>query len=213
MAWEETRGTSRVALAAARHVAHADDAKTRTDEATRLPVRSPRPRLLVGAGAALVVLALVAFLALRGGADDTRAAALVKHPFGLPAAVGPSPPRFSGNHIPLGCGSWSSSAAPSTTRGGTTKPLKGEGGPVMDLPAASCSDTRCTGTITSSSGRTFPFTWDGHRLVVTHSDLLERGKKSACVDTVTGEVQPIALSAADLPTTARTDPSRDPRSG
>ena len=51
MAWKETRGTSRVALAAARHVAHSDDAKTRTDEATRLPVRSPRPRVLAGVGA------------------------------------------------------------------------------------------------------------------------------------------------------------------
>jgi hypothetical protein len=84
----------------------------------------------------------------------------------------------------------------STTRGGATKPLRQRGDPVeWTFPAAACSDTQCSGTITSSSGRKFPFTWDGHRLVVTHKDLVERGNKSACVDTVTGEVQPIASSA------------------
>jgi len=198
VAWEETRGTSRVALAAARHVAHADDAKTRTDEATRLPVRSPRRAILIGAGAAVVVLALVAYLALRGGADDTRPAALVDStPSATATPTGPSPADVLGESHPSGVWKLVVVGRTVTTRGGTTKPLKERGDPVeWTFPAASCSDTRCSGTITSSSGRTFPFTWDGHRLVVTRSDQLERDKKSACVDTVTGAVQPIASSAA-----------------
>lgn len=198
MAWKETRGSSRVVLAAARHVAHADDAKARSDEATRLPTRSLRPRVLAGAGAAVIVLALIAFLTLRGGADDTPSAALVKStPSASATPTGPSPADVLEESHPSGVWKLVIVGRTSTTRGGTTKPLKERSDAVeWTFPAASCSDTLCSGTINSSSGRKFPFTWDGHRLVVTRSDQVERGKKSACVDTVTGEVQPIASSAA-----------------
>jgi hypothetical protein len=200
VAWEETRGTSRVALATARHVAHADDAKTRTDEASRLAVRSRRPRVLAGVGAAVIVLVLIAFLTLRGAADGTRPAALVR---GTPSAsatpTGPSPAEVLQESHPSGVWNLVIVGRTTTTRGGTTKPLKERGGAVeWTFPAAACSDTQCSGTITSSSGRKFPFTWDGHRLVVTHNDLVERGKKAACVDSVTREVRPIASSADRL---------------
>ena len=169
MAWEETRGSSRVVLAAARHVAHADDAKARTDEATRLPARSLRPRVLAGVGAAVVVLALIAFLTLRGGADDARPVALVKStPSASATPTEPSPADVLEESHPSGLWKLVIVGRTLTTRGGTTKPLKERGDSVeWSFPAASCSDTRCSGTISSSSGRTFPFTWDGHRLLVT----------------------------------------------
>jgi hypothetical protein len=199
MAWKETRGSSRVALAAARHVAHADDAKARTDEATRLPTRSLRPRVLAGVGASVVVLALVAFLAVRGGAadDETHPAALVEStPSASATPTEPTPADVLEESHPSGVWKLVIVGRTTTTRGGTTTPLKGKGDPVeWTFPAASCSDTQCSGTISSSSGREFPFSWDGRRLDVTRTGLVEHGKKQACVDVETGEPRPIETSA------------------
>ena len=127
MAWEETRGSSRVVLAAARHVAHADDAKARTDEATRLRARSLRPRVLAGVGAAVIVLALIAFLTLRGGADDARTVALVKStPSASATPTEPSPADVLEESHPSGLWKLVIVGRTLTTRGGTTKPLKDE---------------------------------------------------------------------------------------
>jgi hypothetical protein len=52
-----------------------------------------------------------------------------------------------------------------------------------------------TGVAADSSGREFPFTWNGDRLRVTRPDKVERDVKRPCVDTVTGEEEPIAVSA------------------
>lgn len=198
MAWEETRGASRVVVASARHVAHADDAKARTDEASRMPVRSMRPRVLAGAGAAVVVLALIALVAFRGDADEADRAALAK-PKATPSATPSAPTRAQvlTEAAPSGVYRLVIVGRTTTTRGGQTKPLKERDDPMTwTLPAADCSDTQCSGTITSSSGNTFPFTWDGRRLAVTHADDVSRNNKAACVDTETGAVQPIAESAA-----------------
>ena len=203
MAWEETRGTTTRVVVAARRVAHVDDAKSRADEATHLPVRSVRPRVLVGAGASVVVLALVAFLAFRGGADPADPAALT-------AAVGatapatpsatpsePTPADVLTEAAPSGVYRLVIVGRTTTTRGGSTTPLKERDDPKKwTFPAAECSDTQCSGTITSSSGNTFPFTWNGRRLTITHPDDSSRNKKEACVDTETGAVMPIAESAA-----------------
>jgi hypothetical protein len=84
-----------------------------------------------------------------------------------------------------------------TTRGGTTSPLNNNSKAVRwTFPAADCSDTVCSGTITSSSDKSFAFSWDGHRLDVIHPDTVATDPKVACVDTTTGAVQPIAQSAA-----------------
>ena len=66
----------------------------------------------------------------------------------------------------------------------------------MDLPRRTCSETQCSGTISSSSGKTFAFSWDGRKLVVTRENTTRRDKKQACVNKETGEVQPIETSAA-----------------
>jgi hypothetical protein len=200
MAWEETRGASRVVVAGARHVAHADDAKARADEASRLPTKSLRPRVLAGAGAGAVVLALVAFLVLRGGSDDPVDRAALADTDPTPTASAPAEPTAAEvltGSMPSGVYRLVIVGVSSTTRGGATTPLKNRSDPVeWTVPAADCSDTQCSGTISSSSGSTFPFTWDGKRLVVVRADDVERDKKRACVDTVTGEVRSIATSAA-----------------
>ena len=200
MAWEETRGSSRGVLAGARHVAHADDAKGRSDEASRLPARSLRPRVLAGAGAALVVLALIAFLLLQGGDKSTDRAALVDAP-PTPSSspTGPSPAAVLEESAPTGVWKVVVVGRTLTTRGGQTKPLKQREDPLLwTFPAAACSDTECSGTLSSSSGKDFSFTWDGRALTVAREDAVYRNKKEACIDTETGVVQPIEQSAARI---------------
>ena len=81
MAWEEVRGSSRVVVAAAHQVAHADDAKSRVDEVSRVPTKSLRPISttlfdfkgpfgaqweVISAGVILVIIpTLIAFLVLQ----------------------------------------------------------------------------------------------------------------------------------------------------
>jgi hypothetical protein len=189
-----------VVLAGARHVAHADDAKGRSDEASRPPGRSLRPRVLAGAGVALVVLALIAFLLMRGGDKPTDRAALVDvEPTPSSSPRSPTPADVLTESAPTGVWKVVVVGRTLTTRGGQTKPLKQREDPIMwTFPAAACSDTQCSGTVSSSSGKEFSFTWDGQRLVVAREDAVYRNKKEACVDTDTGVVQPIEQSAARI---------------
>ena len=202
MAWEEARGASRAASAVARRQAHADDAKARTHEGSRLPVRSLRPRILAGAGAALLLLALVAFLATRGGDDGTPSALATTRP--TPSAS-PSeesvatPAEVLEESQPSGVWKLVVKGRNQTTRGGATTPLKQREDPVeWTFPTAACSDAQCSGEISSSSGKEFPFVWDGGELDVTLGGKTQRGQKAACVDTETGEVKPIEEAAARL---------------
>src|SRR5689334_7443663 len=89
MAWKDARGSGRVAVTAVRQVAHSDQtgshhAKSRRDEATRSTNppsgQSLSRRVLVGAGVAVVVLALVAFLVLRGGGSTPSASPAPRSP-------------------------------------------------------------------------------------------------------------------------------------
>jgi hypothetical protein len=198
MSWEETRGSARVAVGAARQVAHADDAKSRVDEATRLPTKSLRPRVLTAVGAGAAVLGLVAFLAFRGGdaAEADRAAPGDERPSPSSAPSEPTPAEVLAQSQPSG--EWNLVIFDRTVvlRDGTTTRSKARSErATWTFPAVACSDTLCSGTITSSSGREFPFTWNGGRLKVTRPDKVERDVKRPCVDTVTGEEEPIAESA------------------
>jgi hypothetical protein len=147
----------------------------------------------------VVVLALIAFLALRGG-DDAADQAAVADPAPTPSSstsAEPTAAEVLQESAPSGRYRVVIVGVSVTTRGGQTRPLKDRGDPVTwTVPAADCSDTQCTGTITSSSGNTFPFTWNGRRLDVVRGQATERDKKRACVDIVTGEVKPIESSAA-----------------
>jgi len=58
----------------------------------------------------------------------------------------------------------------------------------------SCRTNGCTGTVSSSSGLDFPYTWDGRELVVDRQ-LTERTTKLACSDEKDGSV-PISAAAA-----------------
>ncbi len=198
MAWEEARGSSRVVVAAAHQVAHADDAKSRVDEASRLPTKSLRPRVLTAVGVGVALLVLVAVLALRGGddADPDRVALVDDEATPSAAPSEPTPAEVLAESQPSG--DWKLVIFDRTVvqRDGTTRKLNTKGDSVTwTFPAVACSDSQCSGTITSSSGREFPFTWNGDRLRVTRPDKVERDVKRPCVDTVTGEEEPIAVSA------------------
>ena len=194
MAWEEARGSSRVVVAAAHQVAHADDAKSRVDEVSRVPTKSLRPRVLTAVGVGVALLALVAVLALRGGDDAERRSCRARRrrastPSATPSE--PTPAEVLAESQPSG--EWKLVIFDRTVvqRDGTTRQAKAKSEPATwTFPAVACSDTQCSGTITSSSGRKFPFTWNGDRLRVTQSEKVSRDVKRPCVDTVTGEEEP-----------------------
>ena len=200
MTWQETRGASRVVVAGVRHVAHADDAKSRTHEASRLSARSLRPRVLAAVGVG--GRARARRLSRRPGRvrRSGPGSAGGRRVDSLGDALGHAVRACSGRRAHRGR---ADGRVPADRRrahdhhpGRPTTPLKDRDDPVTwTLPAAECSDAQCSGTITSSSGRSFPFTWDGDRLRVTQSEKVARDVKRPCVDTVTGEEEPIALSA------------------
>jgi hypothetical protein len=200
VAWEETRGAARVAAGSAHRLAHADDAKSRVDEATRLPTRSLRPRVLAGAGAGMAVLALVAFLAMRGGGGgETQPAAAAKvtaPPSATPDE--PSPAEVLAQSLPTGAWRIVVKDGKQIRRNGTTSPVEVRDVDSWTFPAADCSDSVCSGAIENSSGKPFPFTWNGRKLDVTRPDTVSTDKKRACIDLDTGEVLPIEESASRL---------------
>ena len=202
MSWKETRGSARVAVGVARHLAHADDAKSRVDEATRLPTKSLRPRVLTAVGAGVAVLGLVSFLAFRGGdaaeADRTTRAEVKASASATPSEPPePTPAEVLAESQPSGQWKVRTFGRTVTTRAGSTRKFKDVGDPVVwTLPDGSCTATDCSGTISSSSGKTFAYSWNGRKLVVTRENTMRRDPKAACVDKVTGEVQPIESSAA-----------------
>ena len=68
---------------------------------------------------------------------------------------------------------------------------------VWTLDLKNCQqDTVCNGVITSSSGSTFKYTWDGKRFVVTPPKGGRSAYKGLCVDDVTGEEVPGTLGRA-----------------
>lgn len=205
MAWEETRGQARVSVGVTRQVAHADDAKSRVDEVPRVQMRALRPRVLAGVGAGALVLALVAAFALRGGEEKADTAAPIEpSATPSPSATAPTAAEVLEESSPSGTWRLVVTGISTTTRGGDTSPLEYRDDPVeWTFPAASCTDAQCTGSITSSSGSEFPFSWDGRNLSVQRTNTVQRGKKAACVDIVTGEVRPIEQSAARLTWTYR----------
>jgi hypothetical protein len=81
-----------------------------------------------------------------------------------------------------------------TTRGGTTKKVTKSPPSVWTFQPSSCNAQTCVGIISSSSGRTFPYTWDGHALVVTSKPI--RNKRQACVTISTGVVEPFEQGSA-----------------
>jgi hypothetical protein len=198
VAWEETRGSTSVAVASARQVAHADDAKSRVDEASRLPTRSLRPRVLVGAGVGLAVLGLVAFLVLRGGDEESPEAA-APEPTSEPTGAAPAEQTAAevlAGSVPSGEWRVVQKADQQIQRNGASQPFKAREENTWTFPAADCSDAVCSGVIQSSSGRTFAFSWNGRKLDVTRTETVSRDKKRACIDRTTGEVLDIAESAA-----------------
>ena len=63
------------------------------------------------------------------------------------------------------------------------------------IPAGTCTDSGCAGTIASSSGREIPFVWNGKRFDADLGGEPDRRPKEACVDDITRAPLPIEESA------------------
>lgn len=84
----------------------------------------------------------------------------------------------------------------SLLRSGARAPLDYRQQPnTWTFTSESCSADGCTGTVASSSGRDFPYTWDGRELVVDRRLLTDESDKLACSDE-TGDPVPISEAAA-----------------
>ena len=84
----------------------------------------------------------------------------------------------------------------SLLRSGERAPLDYRQQPNMwTFTSESCSADGCTGTVSSSSGRDFPYAWDGRELVVDRRLLTDKSGMLACTDE-TGEAVPISEGAA-----------------
>ncbi len=84
----------------------------------------------------------------------------------------------------------------SLLRSGARAPLDYRQQPnTWTFTSESCSADGCTGTVSSSSGRDFPYTWDGRELVVDRRLLTDESGKLACTDE-TGDAVPISEAAA-----------------
>jgi len=206
MAWKEERGAGRAAVAGAHTLAHSDDAKSRVHEATKVAGRSWVKPLVAGvAGVVLVVGGVVVAQALTGGDDGREPAAdqgspsVRPTPTPSPTPSTPTPEEILDQSQPAGTWKLTRVGKTQTERGGRVKPFKfREQDNNWTFATEGCTDEVCRGTVSSTSGNTFSYVWDGDQLVVKHpkSDLVSREEKVACYDRDTGEILPIEESAA-----------------
>ncbi len=204
MAWKDPRGSgSAVVAVAARTTAHRDDAKARTDDASAAARRGFPRKLLVGGGALVLVAGAVVFAVSQSGEDsDTplAVAAAADPTSAAPSASEdpePTPEEVLAGSVPTGKWKMVQTFKYSIQRNGQ-RSQSWSYDPInrtWKFPPADCTAAACTGTLRSSSGSTFEFTWDGKRLAVGERRSTERVAKAACVNTETGVEQPIALSA------------------
>jgi len=208
VSWQETRGTGGAARATVHAIAHRDDAKVRTDETSQVVSHStsrvplPKQALLVGgvAGAVLVgggvVYAAVGRDASPKPPQEPVAAAVSTEPS---PTMDPSEAAAQVLAESQPSGKWRLKIVPGkyTTRDGVSHKIEGDPDPPVTwtFPSGDCSDRVCSGVVTSSSGRTFPFRWNGRRLVVDNNTPTERSGRLPCVDPETGEKMPVAESS------------------
>lgn len=202
MAWKEARGSTRVVVAVARSVAHSDDAKSRTHDASSLARRGfPRKLLIGGIALALVVVGGVVAVFALGGEDSSpakRTALIdVPSPSISAAAAGPSPEETMASSQPAGVWRAQVVGRTSVTRSGATKPYRHkEKATRWTFSSDSCNAAGCSGKVSSNSGSDFDYTWNGRKLVVVRKGLTSTTDKLACVDPDTGQPVPIADAAA-----------------
>jgi hypothetical protein len=205
MAWKDARGSTHVVVSTVRHVAHSDDAKSRTHDASQLARKGfPRKLLVGGTSLGLVVAAVVVALAVNGRGDDPPRQIAAVGGTSVSAAPSPSsepavasPEDVMAQSQPSGVWKAQTIGRFSINRAGARKKTTYKDKATRwTLTSSSCTADGCTGTIASTSGNSFVYQWSGQRLVVTREDETFVDKKRACVDLDTGEVMPIAQSAA-----------------
>lgn len=203
MAWKDARGSTRVVVTGVRHVAHSDDAKSRTHDASQLARRGFPRRLLVGGAAlTLVVAGAVTVMALNGRGDATprRIAAVGStaesaSPSAEPAVV--SPEDLMNQSQPTGVWRLRGRGRSSVKRSGdTAKEHYKTTTATWTFDSRSCTPKGCAGRITSTSGSTFDYSWNGKKLVVVRKNVTSTTKKLQCFDDVTGDPAPISEAAA-----------------
>lgn len=199
MAWRDTRSSVREGTAAARTVAHADDAKSRTDEASQLARRGFPRKVLVGAALAALVVVAVVVVVLQSGDSEKQPVAAAPSPGPAPSEVleQPSPADELAQSQPSGV--WRAQVIGRTRilRDGSREPLTSkEKATRWTFTSQNCTDSSCLGTVSSTTGADFPYTWNGRKLVVERGVITDKGNKVACVDNVTGVPSPISEAAA-----------------
>ena len=170
MAWKDPRGSgSAVVAVAARTTAHRDDAKARTDDASAAARRGFPRKLLVGGGALVLVAGAVVFAVSQSGEDsDTplAVAAAADPTSAAPSASEdpePTPEEVLAGSVPTGKWKMVQTFKYSIQRNGQ-RSQSWSYDPInrtWKFPPADCTAAACTGTLRSSSGSTFEFTWDG----------------------------------------------------
>ena len=159
--------------------------------------------LAAGAVAAVVVTAVVVGITVTSGDDDKQAGP------GDSSAAFSSEPTLSEAElreqerqdkiedleagVPLGVYEWRSPPTVNRLRNGSTSRDEPSNG-TWRFPNVGCTPQRCAGTVTSSSGSTWNFQWDGASLSIRRPS--QRTDRTACVDTATGEPVPIEESSA-----------------
>ncbi len=202
MAWKDARATTRTVVATARTVAHADDAKSRAHEASSLTGRGFPTKLI--AGGAAVGLAVVGFVAFSSREDDQRdkaalATAAAPSASSSPADQEPSPAEVLAESQPGGTWRAQTLGRSLVTRGGATQPQTYKNKPVTwTFTSTSCAADQCRGAISSTTGNTFDYRWNGRTLKVTATESSWKDPKAACIDRVTGQPVPIETSAVVL---------------
>jgi hypothetical protein len=207
--WTDPRGGE---LATAGRVAHrlTDDqmAKSRSDESMHQSTRgrslrhSRRLLAVGGAGLAVVVVVSAIAVASRGDSQGEK----------RPTAAGPEGAGVAPESSPTAepsptvdpvaeieatapSGVWRATTIVSRIKlrgGGSEKEAPGKPTRWTFQPD-DCTVDGCTGSISSSSGNVYQYTWSDGTLTLERK--VHRDPKSACVDTVTGEVKPIEESA------------------
>ena len=174
MAWKDPRGSGSAVVAVVRTTAHRDDAKARTDDASAAARRGFPRKLLVGGGALVLVAGAVVFAVSQSGEDGgttpLAVAAAADPTSAAPSASEdpePTPEEVLEGSVPTGKWKMVQTFKYSIQRDGQ-RSQSWSYDPISrtwKFPPADCTATACSGTLRSSSGSTFEFTWDGKQAV------------------------------------------------
>jgi serine/threonine-protein kinase len=165
--------------------------------ATAVVAGSHTGRLLIAIGAAAVIVVGGGVVALAA----THHKHTTPHHASPPAAAAPAVPSSSASPVsddspspspaalvPQGVWQIATTKAVVTQRSGAKKKQSNGDPSIWTFSPSQCTGSTCVGTISSSSGRTFPYRWDGKALRVTAPRIVS--PHAACLFGDTGKPEP-----------------------